>query len=128
MPVSNVSKYGEFFLGFVCSEFDSARRMLRHFHPNGAYCASCGAEITGNRALAKFWIGERTFCALCGNKFSPWTGTLLDGTKLTYVQTEKILLGLTFELDHKTIAAMADVHEDTVSVWASKVKFWESNV
>ena len=79
------------------------------------------------RALASFWRGERTYCSSCDSKFSPWSGTILDNTKLDPPQIEKMLLGFSLGLDHKQIAVISGVTPDTVNMWAAKIKFWESH-
>lgn len=128
MPDSNYLNYGERFLADVCREADSARRILGQLYPGGAQCASCGAPITGKKALGTFISGQRTYCSTCDSKFSPRAGTILAESKLSYAQFEMILVGLSLGLDHQRIARIATVHIDTVASWSAKIRFWESHV
>lgn len=77
--------------------------------------------------MQTFWRGERTYCAACGARFSPRSGTILDGSHLTYAQAEVLFALLSLGVDHQRIATMADVHIDTVAAWHSKIRFWESH-
>jgi hypothetical protein len=90
-------------------------------------CAGCGAPITGRRSVASFFRGVRTYCAACDSKFSPRANTILADSKLTFAQFEIICLGLALVVDHKRISVLAGVHEDTVAIWAAKIRFWESH-
>lgn len=111
----------------VSAETPATERILRQLYPDGPKCASCGQAITGDRALKTFWRGERTYCAKCCSKFSPRANTLLDGSHLSYAQAEVIFVLLSLGVDHQRISIMAGVHTDTVAVWHSKIRFWESH-
>lgn len=128
MSDSNYLNYGDSFLTGICREDHSAVRILSQLYPGGAQCASCRAPITGQKALATFFRGQRTYCSTCDSKFSPRAGTILADSKLTYAQFELILVGLSLGLDHQRIARIAAVHIDTVVSWAAKIRFWESHV
>lgn len=119
--------YAELWFQEVCVEEVATKRILGKLYPDGPKCASCGAAITGHRALKTFNRGERTYCTACETKFSPRSGTILDGSHLTYAQAEVIFVLISLGVDHQRIAAMAGVHEDTVKAWHSKIKFWESH-
>jgi hypothetical protein len=123
-----VGDFAAYFISQTCAPESSAARLLALWFPGGAKCASCGAPITGKRALDTFWKGYRTYCAACDSKFSPWSHTLLDGSKLTAEQLEIILLGMSLDLPPKTIATLAAVLPETVNNWMIKIRFWESNV
>lgn len=120
--------YASRFFESVCPEGSATERILRQLYNDGPKCASCGARITGDRALKTFWRGDRTYCAGCGCKFSPRANTLLDGSHLTYAQAEVIFVLISLGVDHDRIASMAKVHIDTVATWNSKIKYWESHV
>lgn len=128
MPDSNYLNYGDRFLADVCREHHATLRILGQLYPGGAQCASCGAPITGQKALGTFFRGQRTYCSACDSKFSPRAGTILADSKLTYAQFEMILVGLSLGLDHQRIARIAAVHIDTVASWSAKIRFWESHV
>lgn len=115
------------FLGQVCAVETSTPRLLSLWFPDGAQCASCGAQITGKRALETFWRGDRTYCSSCDSKFSPFSRTILDGSKLSTAQLEIILIGYSLGLDHKATARLAGVLPETVSHWTDKISFWESH-
>jgi len=115
------------FFESVCRESTATERILRQLYPYGPICASCGAVITGRRALETFWRGDRTYCSCCNSKFSPRSKTILDGSHLTYAQFEVICVLFSLGIDHQRIAAIAKVHIDTVAAWHSKIKFWESH-
>lgn len=126
--ISHGSSYIQHFFETVCCEKSSAERVLGQLYPDGPKCASCGAPITGRRALITFWDGERTYCAGCGCKFSPRANTILAESHLTFSQFEIISVLLALGVDHKRISVMSGAHTDTVAVWHSKIKFWESHV
>lgn len=128
MPDSNYLNYGDRFLSEVCRESASTQRILSQLYPDGAKCASCGARITGMRAISTFFRGDRTYCSSCDSKFSPRAGTILADSKLNYSQIEIIFVGISLGLDHSRISVLANVHADTVASWAAKVRFWESHV
>ena len=116
------------FFGQACTVEASTYRLLSLWFPDGAKCASCGASITGTRALDTFWKGLRTYCSACDSKFSPWSHTLLDGSKLDAAQLEIILLGVSLDLPPKLISTLAGVLPETVINWTTKIRYWESNV
>jgi len=116
------------FISHVCTVEASTSRLLALWFPDGAECASCRAKITGKRALETFWRGDRTYCSACESKFSPFSRTILDGSKLSAAQLEIILIGYSLGLDHKTTARLAGVLPETVNHWADKISFWESHV
>ena len=115
-------------IGQVCTVEASTFRLLSLWFPEGAQCASCGAQILGKRALETFWRGDRTYCSSCDSKFSPFSRTILDGSKLSAAQLEIILIGYSLGLDHKTTSKLAGVLPETVSHWTDKISFWESHV
>lgn len=128
MPVSSAdhsTSYARHFFESVGAEPSATARILGQLYPDGPKCASCGAPITGRRALESFWRGERTYCAACNAKFSPRTNTILADSHITYAQFEVICVLLSLGVDHPRIAAMANVRTDTVATWHSKIKFWE---
>lgn len=118
----------ENFINQVCTVEASTFRLLSLWFPDGAKCASCGTLITGKRALDTFWKGYRTYCSSCDSKFSPFSHTIMDGSKLTAAQLEIILIGYSLNLDHKTTARLAGVLPETVNHWTDKISFWESHV
>lgn len=124
----NFSGYGQHFLAEICREHHAVQRILRQLYPDGPKCASCRAEITGKRALASFWRGDRSYCASCNSKFAPRAGTILADSKLSYSQFEILLVGFSLGVDHHQLASIVGIHVETVGAWASKVKFWESHV
>lgn len=126
--IMHITPYAQHFFDTVCCEVSAAKRILGQLYPGGAKCASCGAMITGRRALETFWRGDRTFCSTCGCKFSPRANTILDGSHLSFPQFEVICVLLSLGVDHNRIAGMTGVHTDTVATWHSKIKFWESHV
>lgn len=129
-PDSNtmhITPYAQHFFETVCIEKSAAERILSQLYPGGAKCASCGADITGRRALETFWRGDRTYCSGCCCKFSPRANTILDGSHLTYAQFEVICVLFSLGIDHKRISAMINVHTETVATWHAKIKFWESH-
>ncbi|MDD2367033.1 MAG: hypothetical protein PHN84_12795 [Desulfuromonadaceae bacterium] len=125
--ITYATPYVQHFFDTVCVEESAAKRILSLLYPDGPKCASCGASITGRRALVTFWRGERTFCSSCGCKFSPNTGTILANAQLTYQQFEVILVLLSLDVDHKRIATMTGAHPDTIGIWHPKIKYWESH-
>ena len=126
--ITHGASYIQHFFETVCCEKSSAERVLSQLFPDGPKCASCGARITGRRALLTFWTGERTFCAGCGCKFSPRANTILDGSHLSFPQFEVICVLLSLGVDHKRVSSMTGVHADTVGIWHDRIKFWESHV
>jgi hypothetical protein len=132
MTVDSSATYNQSFVAaffeLACTEEISAARVLRQLYPSGPVCSGCGAGIAGRRSVASFYRGDRTYCAACDSKFSPRAGTILADSKLSYSQYEIICLCLSLGVDHKRIATLASVHEDTVAIWHSKIKFWESHV
>lgn len=126
--IIHITPYAHHFFDTVSVEVPAAKRVLSQWYPDGAKHASCGALITGRRALETFWRGERTFCSGCGCKFSPRANTILDGSHLTFPQFEVLCVLISLGVDHKRIATMADMHIDTVATWHSKINFWESHV
>jgi len=118
--------YARAFFGMVCPDDLAAERILRQLYPDGAKCASCGAQITGRKPLESFWRGDRTYCSSCDSKFSPRAGTILAESKLSYSQFEIIVVCLSLGADHTIIASLANVHIDTVNAWAAKIRYWES--
>ena len=126
--IRHLTPYAHHFFETVCDYKSSAERVLSQLYPDGPKCASCSASITGRRALETFWRGDRTFCSCCGKKFAPCSNTILDGAHITFRQFEVICVLLSLGVDHHRIAAIANLHIDTVSTWHAKVKFWESHV
>jgi len=116
------------FFAAACPEGVSAERIPWQMYPGGPKCASCGAPIIGRRSLVTFWRGERTYCAGCGCKFSPRTGTILDGSHLSFRQFEIMVTCFDLGVDDKPIAALIHIHPDTVATWRAKIKAWESHV
>lgn len=61
--------------------------------PNGVICPTCGAVITGSRALASFEALERTYCSNHGSSFRPMsTIAPLRGTEWGPEEFVKLLL------------------------------------
>jgi len=54
--------------------------LQRRFHPAGICCPSCGAAITGPRALDAWREMRRVYCSSCGHKFSATIGTPIHDT------------------------------------------------
>lgn len=126
--IIHITPYAQQFFDTVCVEVSAARRILGQMYPDGAKCASCGALITGRRALETFWRGDRTFCAGCGCKFSPRSNTILDGSHHSFQQFEVICVLLSLGVDHKRISTMTRLHTDTIKIWHDRINFWESHV
>lgn len=125
--IIHITPYARNFFDTVSPEESAAKRILCQLYPDGAKCASCGAVISGRRALVTFWQGERTYCAGCGCKFSPRANTILAESHLTFAQFEVICVLLSVGVDHKRISAITDTHTDTVANWHAKINFWESH-
>lgn len=119
--------YAANFISQACTVESATHRLLSLWFPDGAQCASCGAQITGKRAMDTFWRGDRTYCSSCDSKFSPFSRTILDGSKLSAAQLEIILISYSLGLDHKTTARLAGVLPETVNHWTDKISFWESH-
>lgn len=124
----HITPYAQHFFNTVCTEASAAKRVLSQLYPDGPKCASCGAMITGRRAVETFMRGDRTHCSSCGRKFTPSTGTVLENAHLTYKQFEVIFVLLSLGVDHRRISSMTGAHTDTVAAWHSKINFWESHV
>lgn len=116
------------FFSQACTVEASTLRQLTLWFPDGAHCASCGARINGKRALDTFWRGKRTYCSSCDSKFSPFSKTILDGSKLSADQLEIIRICCDVGLDNKTTARYAKVLPETASHWFDKISLWEANV
>jgi len=114
--------YAAAWLADICDEPASAERVLRQLYPDGATHASCGARIQGRRALETFWRGERTYCSGCDQKFSPTAGTILENSRLTFRQYEKLMLCLSLGCSEQRTAQVAGLHIDSVRSWISKLR------
>lgn len=120
------SGYAVRFFESVCCESSATDRILNQLYPEGPRHIACGTAIIGKRSLASFWRGDRTWCTCCETRFNPRSGTLLDGSQLSYAQFEVVLVLISLGIDHKRIASMAGCHDDTVKAWVAKIAFWES--
>lgn len=126
--VTHVTSYVQHFFESVCVESAAAERILRLLYPDGAKCASCGAQITGRRSSETFWAGKRTYCRGCDSKFTPTTGTMLENTHLSFAKIEVLWVLISLGVDKHHIAQLAGVHVDTVTIWQSKIAFWGQHV
>lgn len=123
---SIASGYAATFFDRLCCDSTATERILSQLYPSGPVHLGCGNPITGKRSLSTFWKGERTWCSSCESKFNPRSGTILDGSHLTYGQFEVVLVLISLGIDHKRIAGLARCHEDTVKAWAAKIAYWET--
>jgi len=66
--------------------------------------------------------GERTYCSGCDQKFSPTIGTVLENSRLTFRQYEKLMLCLSMGCTEQRTAQVAGLHIDTVRAWIVKLR------
>ena len=54
--------------------------IVQRFIPQGPACPGCLAPITSEKALARFFALERTYCKKCGRVFRPSSGSPIHET------------------------------------------------
>jgi len=55
--------------------------IVRQFLPQGPTCPSCSAPISSEKALARFFAMERTYCKECDRVFRPTVGSPIHETR-----------------------------------------------
>ena len=99
---------------------EAGRWMIDRLHPAGKVCPHCRAELLDDKRLERWYQCERIQCKDCGRFFTSLTGTILQSSQLD--PREVYLLAVLSELDVPAakIAAVIDVHKDTVRSWQQK--------
>jgi len=95
---------------------------LRQMHPDGPACPGCGSRDLSDRQRISFEHGGRVRCAVCDRFFTNRTGTIFEGSAITWENLYLLLalvgLGWSFE----RVALCVGVHRDTVRRWIKRIE------
>ena len=102
------------------------RAVLESLHPASVKCPECDSMLNDVVTLANFWEGKRCNCKICDNWFTARTGTILQGSQLSFAQV--FLLGTLLEIfaaggiSVSTMSAAIGVTDDTIRTWIRRLK------
>jgi transposase-like protein len=91
--------------------------LIDELHPKGVQCPRCGEIQRSSHIITLAYSMKRIACEECKRKFSAFSGTVLEGTRLTARQLVAMLMGFRFKRGDQEIARMALVSRTTVFRW-----------
>jgi len=98
------------------------RWVVDQLHPAGACCPHCKVGISDEKRLERWYQCERIQCKECGRFFTSLTGTILQSSQLDPVEVYLLAVLSELEVPAAKIAAVIDVHKDTVRNWQAKFR------
>ncbi|MCF8064999.1 MAG: hypothetical protein K9K36_07135 [Desulfarculaceae bacterium] len=103
-----------------CLAFKACARLLVELlNPGGVGCPACGSTADPSPQLT---TGGRVRCTHCGRRFTAFSGTLLEGCKISLQQAALIFLLLALGQDNATVATLAGVSAETARSWRAKLE------
>lgn len=98
---------------------DACAHLLgRVLNPGGAACPACGQIV---KHEGHFHLGRRIRCTACGRRFTAFSGTVLEGCKLSLEQVTLVCLLLALGQDNATVAELAGISAETARSWRAKL-------
>lgn len=101
---------------------EAGRWVINQLHPAGQKCPHCQEEITDDTRLERWYQCERIQCKACGRFFTSLTGTILQASQLDPREVYLLAVLTELEVPAAKIAAVIDIHKDTVRIWQRKFK------
>ena len=91
--------------------------LVSELHPEGAFCPSCGHDHNSESVLQLVYSLKRIRCRSCGRKFSAYSGTVFEHTRLGPRQIVAMLTLFRMGRSNAEIARAANMNRSTVSRW-----------
>lgn len=95
--------------------------VLGILYPDGYYCPACGMPV---KNINSFLTGKDVKCHGygCGRIFKLLSGTMLEGTRLSFSQTIFLATLLAWGWNNEQISGRCGVSAETVRLWRKKLE------
>jgi transposase-like protein len=91
--------------------------LIEELHPEGVKCPHCGEIQRSSHMIGLAYSLKRVICEGCKRKFSLFSGTIFEGTRLTARQLVTMLMCFRFRRGDQEISRMAKTSRTTVFRW-----------
>ncbi len=98
--------------------------LLLKLHPNGIHCYKCRQALPEN-SIKKFAELRRVQCKACGKRYTAFTGTIMEGAKISPDDFFLLAFLFTFDLRTKDIVEITRLSRQVIAVWRRKISIWQ---